>query len=860
MEGKEFCGNFWPAPIYKNHFGRDIPKAEIITYEGKKGTMLGSDTPMVPGVIQLSNISRKKVFMKTDLPTSSTDSGDVLARAKKKLRFAAKECVSTRGGGDDEGKYLKVSAPSQQYKADEDLRENDDPFDFLFSPTIKGPKANKDTEGDGDTGSTSNTKSKSPKAGERGGKAQGVKKEKPPKQTPHGVEKEKASTPEGKLAGGPSYRDRQKQVAAVDSARKALLDAEQLLNKLEDTMLAQSVTDKHLSVVDKKVSEALAPSKVQLITSTMDFSALASMDSGSTEAMVVLDSLRDISKRLKGATLLVAANAKLASIDAVALRLAIDTADLAGIKVPMKYLDTVLKLAGRVYFDNCEFEAWACLLKFDAAAAQDPTSGGKCDIYYACRKDAAVAKDLQTQHGVARILELLRIVDIRDEAATLTKLKSFAAALNSVPWLDSDFSASLKPFVDIMACFGDQGVQLTMLDKAKAARDLVFNDPNHRLHKPLKHLPGGILIIGLVDAASLQVEADNTCKTKVDTLIAKLETIQAYAQLEDEKDASPIKLPDKARYVEAWSEWQIIQQKASQDFKSSDTTAPITTFFADLGSAVLGRVTRFNVAILEAGLSQLAGASKFTSNKSADAKNAIKIAQHSLASLATASSLGLQTFLDEPMCKAVDDSAEQLKRYVNQLIGATAVLAAEKIDLKNPALVEFAATNAEWNSLAQTYQENSVLLSIRAGLRTTLQTELAKLVAGHVNAYETFAWRMCSSLLGSTTPGNIMKQHVTHDLVGDIIEFTGESPLRKMLASYSAFLGNACPVKLTPPSSEKANNSKAVPFSLVCVVDAFLPVAQHFCHADRNRSAAANHLKETPPDTAGFATCLEVQS
>ena len=102
-------------------------------------------------------------------------------------------------------------------------------------------------------------------------------------------------------------------------------------------MLAQSVTDKHLSVVDKKVSEALAPSKAQLITSTMDFSALASMDSGSTEAMVVFDSLRDISKRLKGATLLVAANAKLASIDAVALRLAIDTADLAGIKVPMKY-------------------------------------------------------------------------------------------------------------------------------------------------------------------------------------------------------------------------------------------------------------------------------------------------------------------------------------------------------------------------------------------------------------------------------------------------------------------------------------------------------------------------------------------
>ena len=65
---------------------------------------------------------------------------------------------------------------------------------------------------------------------------------------------------------GLTYKERQKQVAAIESARMTALGASTFLAKLGDPLLACTLKSANHAAVAKKVAAALAPAKVQLLT------------------------------------------------------------------------------------------------------------------------------------------------------------------------------------------------------------------------------------------------------------------------------------------------------------------------------------------------------------------------------------------------------------------------------------------------------------------------------------------------------------------------------------------------------------------------------------------------------------------
>ena len=82
------------------------------------------------------------------------------------------------------------------------------------------------------------------------------------------------------------------QASAIQNVRFALIEAEGFISKLEDPLLANTCVLARHQIVAKKVADALAPAKVQILMSGESMAAMVGRGEKS-EAMNLLEQLRD---------------------------------------------------------------------------------------------------------------------------------------------------------------------------------------------------------------------------------------------------------------------------------------------------------------------------------------------------------------------------------------------------------------------------------------------------------------------------------------------------------------------------------------------------------------------------------------
>jgi len=251
VQGQTYLGNFWPKAVYEATFDKTLDKKAQCVWDGQTGIMLPLSTPPVAGVVSVTSLSQRKLTKTTRLPVADADVTKNFAAGSKALQTDVKTDES-----ETNGLHLQLSMPrmptKRKGKDDDDSDDEDgDPFGDLWTTPVK-------------------------KVAKKGVKRQGEPRE--PRRMPHMPAASPSPSPSASSmaasavvsprggSDGLTYKERQKQVAAAQSARMAALEASGFLAKLGDPLLACTLKAAKHAAVAKKVAFALAPARVQLLT------------------------------------------------------------------------------------------------------------------------------------------------------------------------------------------------------------------------------------------------------------------------------------------------------------------------------------------------------------------------------------------------------------------------------------------------------------------------------------------------------------------------------------------------------------------------------------------------------------------
>ena len=155
VEGKQHNGNFWPKPIFEKRYKRSLEKSELSSWTQNGVKLVGTIRPpsegIVPGVIELSNISRCELRASERLPVADEHVNAMFKEGAKSLAMRAK---TTRQ--DDGSEVLKVTmkGPKKRKLGSDSEGDDDDIFDALWmAPLSSGGGRGKQVDDEDDNGS-----------------------------------------------------------------------------------------------------------------------------------------------------------------------------------------------------------------------------------------------------------------------------------------------------------------------------------------------------------------------------------------------------------------------------------------------------------------------------------------------------------------------------------------------------------------------------------------------------------------------------------------------------------------------------------------------------------------------------------
>lgn len=769
------------------------------------------------------------------------------------------------------------------------LSDDEDAFDFLWSQPIKKAAKRKRSAGsDGslsvsDSGGNPNTKSQSKDGVKMKNKTRSSASSTPLAERSGG----RRSSTDGKTdiraspsaastltpSPGMSWKQRQKQVQAVHAARLAVLQAMDIIHKLSDPLLVMTLTLVKHHAVTKKLSDALTPARVQLLTAgdTLDAFALAGSGThdgaakipasppaagevGEPDGIAVLKQLREYGEYLTAAEPLVAAlqNPK-ASADSVSE--AMDACASAKIVVAGCVRHHVLKLGANKFFDAGDFAAWAALLRFEDVVDAPAAGGGKYNIYWACQGDRKQATAIQDWHIVNKVVESMRSIDTRDEATALARVGGFAGSLGTIPILGAQLMTEVKDLIDLCAVLTSDGEILAdaqVINAATVAQQAICgaSSGQHRFHKSIRLLPGGTLVCSRLDAARLQIERDEKAEACMGKAVAIISgenekdghaaTIN-YKRIEGEKDGDAITIGAdlKAKAEDLRTSISSVLAKSSAAFQArhADDIKAVNTVFDRLTKQLKHRLKQHNSAMARpaiASINEHAGFGAKTAKSDCTVAEAIAEA---LPKLKTTKTLGFNSFLDEAACQDID----QMVTHQGALLGFLAAhvdVLVDKIDLSGKSTHELIETLSTWKDGMPECMFLIYLKTFHDGVVRMVQRSVGATIAVGLEGYASFAAKMATTLTAKskskpTDLSNTVKSLFTRELVGDVAdmdtEVTGDAPMFKLLRDVSRLTGAAFTVML-PPSPGSKDKGMHMPFYMAAVAEAMLQLGQHYVH------------------------------
>jgi hypothetical protein len=769
------------------------------------------------------------------------------------------------------------------------LSEDENAFDFLWSqPIQKAAKRKRSADSDGSPsvsdsggGGNPNTKLKSKGGAQKKNKTRSSASSTPLAERSGGRRSSTDDTTNIRASPsaastltpspGMSWKQRQKQVQAVHAARLAVLQATDIIHKLSDPLLVMTLTLVKHRAVTKKLSDALTPTRVQLLTAgdTLDAFTLAGSGTddgaakiparaagevGEPDGIAVLKQLREYEGYLTVAEQLVAAlqNPE-ASADSVSE--AMDACASAKIVVAGCVRHHVLKLGANKFFDAGDFAAWAALLNFEDLVDAPAAAGSKYNIHWACQGNREQATALQDWHIVNKVVESMRSIDTRDEATALARVGDFAGSLGAIPILGAQLMTEVKDLTDLCAVLTSDGAILAdaqVIDAATVAQQAICgaSSGQHRFHKSIRLLPGGTLVCSRLDAARLQIERDakaEACMGKAITIISGESEKEGdavtmnYKRIEKEKDGDAITIGAdlKAKAEDLRTSISSVLAKSSAAFQArhADDIKAVNAVFDRLTKQLKHRLMQHNSAMARpaiASINEHAGFGAKTAKSDCTVAEAIAEA---LPKLKTTKTLGFNSFLDEAACQDIDQMVTRQGALLGFLAAHAGVLV-DKIDLSGKGTHELIETLSTWKDGMPECMLLIYLKTFHDGVVQMVQRSVGATVAAGVEGYAAFAAKMATTLTAKSKPkptdlSNAVKSLFTRELVGDVAdmdtEVAGDAPVFKLLRDISRLTGTAFTVTL-PPSPGSQDKGMDVPFYMAAVAEAMLQLGQHYVH------------------------------
>jgi len=542
LEGKLRVGNFWPKDVYEAHFGKKIPPRQESTHihagKSMRGIMLGLTHPIVAGVIEVSSVSSNTVTIENDLPVEDKAVAGTYKSVARTLAPRPKEVKDDSGeGGAGNGLYIQARASAGKKKKRDSDDSDYDPLDDLWS----GPVL---------TSLTSKAKqSKSDESTQASGPGGGSSSSGASKRSRMGY------LPSNSPGGSPmvsSYAERRKRAAAEQSAKTAIVEGEGMITKLQDDQLLYVVTVNQLASIKKKVSAALSPEKIRLLTSGDD-SLLADLaPSGpSSDGEKLLQELNSINAKLEGATSLVdALQSKDGNVQALAD--GIEMARASGMRIVGSLTSVLLSRALSQAASQLDPEQMLSILQWKAGGGLE----GEVTISSLANTKGEADK-LQEAVVMRRTLEIFRCADTNKESCVDDVVKA-VLLFKHIVFVGEEFKVEFGCLTFLaevlLECRSGAPIPTSRAAELKDVRKQLCDNKNHRLHKILFLLPAGRLLMAKIDELLLQYTKHAA-------------NLVALQKLHDNLDAVPLFVPKAG--VDLRGALVVESKKAMKDYATA---------------------------------------------------------------------------------------------------------------------------------------------------------------------------------------------------------------------------------------------------------------------------------------------------
>ena len=885
FEGKRRMGVFWPMRLYRQHHPLlKIQANERTVYNGEVGVILPGSVAAVDGCIELSERVQQKVAMRTDVMLDSGASASQLfGRATQKTRLTIRKVPHLEG-------HETVALKQKRQSIKDNLGSDDDPIDHLWEPLLRKPPQKRKT-GQATTSSDDESPAEKKPIGRSPPTTSVGSNEKKPVTSPNEKKPKKAPATRG---GRPSHDGGEalspkKQAAAVLGAKKAITDAKSFLEKLRDSDNESllKLRPKDMAAVVSKVDLASAPAKV-LAMMPGDL-ADSSNNSAMYEASATLTELRQMKTTLLAVEPLF--NAAVSGADAAnpsPLMDGIASAAAVGVEANVAIKTLVLKRALLAAFDKQDFSRFAELLSWNSNGAP---SVAKSNLFYAVAGDREAATDLQAKLLGSRIAELFRTVQIDDEAAEVTAMRSigsFMKATKNIKILSDEVKEHLVDAQMLTSCCCDEEGESMDLEVVRLTKDKIVAKLNHRFHKPLCLLPGGTLILERLEKLVEGAKASKRLDEMLEKMMGTVKAADVYAKNPTERDEDPIVIPSalKDTLQEIFSSYRDAQKLFENTKKGREEIGSklgeVAAFMKENADALLIRMGNHNAAIAENVLSEVNTACGLNSTKASAIEAFVNHGYLFASRAVSADNLALHDLFDQATCAKLDANTNSFESFMHQVCSKRSLAALAQISepiqptttssTSKSLLIEMVVVTrsvTDFSSQAGPFAETPAFQHFASALKARIALHLGLLISEHIRPYSEFASKLALNLQSNHNihPGShdsVLKNLFDRERVGEIANDypLAEGPIEKAYKDFAGFIGQSVELKVLP-------ENKDCSFNVLYVVEVCLALGQLVCFSKQDDVLASASIDDVVDGSlkvyadivvAGGRACVKVDT
>ena len=371
-----------------------------------------------------------------------------------------------------------------------------------------------------------------------------------------------------------------KKAALLDASRKVIVEAENVYNKIRNTLTFSTVTPKMLNGTIAKISDKLSESCIDIFMVGVDGDH-KKLDND--EGSLMVDKLGKLRGKLECNRALIeksCAAEKTSAASAAAVCEAYAAAKSTGDEPCAAASVLCIARVSTELFDAKDYEGFA-----KAVAADNEGIVGFKTLF----PDKALREDNQEKAIMKRLMELGRMPD------KVLELKEVLRCLNEASIENEEFKTQVG---DMCIYYGAIEAEMTpeLHALVVAARQRIAGD-GHRFRKLMDMFSGGKKAAGMIELSLLQLEKDKNGSRSVENVLRKMQSasISIPLQLTEQQanDKVKIVIPNTSGLVDVLSLWAAMCASTSKHFKDNNVESldNVDVFFKVVATSIRGSLT-----------------------------------------------------------------------------------------------------------------------------------------------------------------------------------------------------------------------------------------------------------------------------